>query len=513
MTCKYTEHIGKEHRRDYGQFFTHPSIAKFMTEWVMESGLDSIFDPAFGLGVFYEQLSDDSKPSFSAMEIDLEILKYWKNLTGHNTDFITNNDYLKAWGLQHSNIVCNPPYMKFQKFLNRDKVFSDFQKQLGVKLSGYTNTASAFLIKSLSELKKGGRLAYIMPLEFLNAGYGTIVKEMLLKDRHLYAVLSLECEKDIFPDATTSVGILLFDSSQSFDRIKFYSLNRISEVEAFSQNQPVSEINHKEIKADEKWLPFFSCENIEVDKENANTLDFYGRFGRGIATGANEFFVLTRTDIGNLGLDESLDCIACISKSSQIKTAFFSDDEMKCLIETDQPVYLFSVNGNLRQGAQRYIEVGEEKSYHQRYLTKNRTPWYKTEKRDPAPLLLGVFSRGRYKIIRNTTNAINLTCYHGFQPNLFGSNYIDHIFLFLSSSTGRKLASLVSRKYGDALDKFEPNDINKAVVPTPEFFNMIPQEKIQEALKEFKESNMIPSWLERKFGEILIPNKAVEATP
>ncbi len=67
-----------------------------------------------------------------------------------------------------------------------------------------------------------------------------------------------------------------------------------------------------------------------------------------------------------------------------------------------------------------YIKEGEKLGYHGRYLTKTRNTWYKIEKRKPAPILFGVFSRGRLKVIRNFTTAINFTCFHSFYPNKFG---------------------------------------------------------------------------------------------
>ena len=68
------------------------------------------------------------------------------------------------------------------------------------------NISSAFLMKSISELKPGGRLAYLMPLEFMNTGYGAAVKEFLVKDRNLRAFIQLECEEEVFTGITTSVG-------------------------------------------------------------------------------------------------------------------------------------------------------------------------------------------------------------------------------------------------------------------------------------------------------------------
>ena len=241
-------------------------------------------------------------------------------------------------------------------------------------------SASAFLVKSISELAPAGRLAYIMPLEFLNAGYGTIVKQQLIESRHLSAVLHLDCEKDVFPDVTTSIGIVLFD----------------------------------------------------------------------------------------------------------------------------KPVLLFSPKQKQSCGAAEYIKYGETAGFNVRFLTKSRKPWYKTESRHPAPLLLGVFSRGGYKVILNRTKALHLTCFHGFQPNLFGEQHLEHIFLYLCSNIGRELISLSMRKYGDSLDKFEPNDLNDALAPSADFLAAMPKDKVSAAVQEIAQTGRAPSWVEGFFAQLKV---------
>ena len=67
---------------------------------------------------------------------------------------------------------------------------------------------NSYLIKSLSEIGNAGRLAYIMPLEFLNTGYGKLVKARLIEGGHLAAIISLDCERDVFLDvALTDVDV------------------------------------------------------------------------------------------------------------------------------------------------------------------------------------------------------------------------------------------------------------------------------------------------------------------
>lgn len=507
MEREYTNKVGLDHRKQLGQFFTPPAVSRFMIDWVSDAERIEIFDPAFGLGAFYQAMPPEKRSGFQAMEIDPKVIQYWAKSTNASTAFIQQSDYLKSWGKTHRNIICNPPYMRFQKFANRDTVFRDFESKIGLRLSGYTNTASAFLLKSLEELEPGGRLAYIMPLEFLNAGYGQLVKECILKDCHLSAVISFENEKEIFPEATTSVGIILLDASRAHENVSFYSVDSLASLEKFTELMPVSMVSSNQLNPTEKWLPYFSRQSFSVSSELSTPLSTYGRFSRGIATGANEFFTLSPSRIAELGLDADRDCSLCITKSAQIKGAFFNNENLEALKSANKAVFLFSAEEPLSLSAKEYVRLGEEAGYNQRYLTKNRKPWFKAETRQAAPLLLGVFSRGGYKIIRNYSDALNLTCYHGFQPDLFGHTYINQLFLYFCSDVGRQVTSLCARKYGDALDKFEPNDINAAKVPTPSFFDELFGDRLEEAMEIYRTTGVIPQWLEDALRPIQIEQR------
>ena len=491
---RYSEQVESPHRKDYGQFFTHPIAADFMVRWVLKSQKKSLYDPAFGLGAFLDPVSDDLQIKFTGSEIDSRILNFWKGTANGRNVEVANEDYLLSWGKSHTNIVCNPPYMRFQKFLNRNIVFRAFVENLGLKLSGYTNTASTFLLKSLSELNGSGRLAYIMPFEFLNTGYGTIVKKRLIQDGHLVSMISLDCEKDIFPDAITSVGIVLYDTTQRYSHVDFHVATSVHSLANILENAPVNRIALDSLDPKLKWLSHFQPADFSINTQMTVPLNYYGHFSRGIATGANKFFVLrpSRAKELEIPLEERLQCI---TKSSQIKRLVFDCEDYNNLIEKDDAVFLFNAGCNHSDRAEAYIQIGEREGYNARFLTKNRNPWYITEKRYPSPFLIGVFSRGGYKIVRNRSKALNLTCFHGFQPNAFGNLYIDQLFLYLASATGQDIVALSRRRYGDALDKFEPNDLNNAVVPAPHVFDEFTPRDVEDAVSHAKEICEIPDWV------------------
>jgi len=504
LSSKYGSEVNLEYRKSFGQFFTNPSIARFMSQWVLEKGANRIYDPAFGLGAFYDaaiQISEEL--DFYGSELDGSILIFLNERSQILDKIkIDQQDYLLNWNERHENIICNPPYMRFQLFENRADVFSAFEKHLGLRVSGYTNIASAFLLKSLSELQEGGRLAYIMPLEFLNTGYGKLVKKMLLRNNALKTIIRIDCEKEAFSNVITSVGIILVENNGIDNNVNFHVLEDLNDLQDILKNRPKASLACSGLNPADKWLKYFEDGKIEFNSRNLIKLEQYGSFSRGIATGANEFFALSMSRARELGLPESA-LKSCITKSNQVKSSIIRKNDIKSLITADLPVLVLDFKEPMDASLKRYILYGERMGYNQRYLTKTRNPWFKLEHRTPAPLLFGVFSRNGFKAIRNLSEAINLTCFHGFYPNLFGQGIIDYLFLYFNSKVAREILRINMRKYGDNLGKFEPNDLNTALVPSYDWFMNLGSDLIARSLKFIEKNGFIPDELESKFNSLL----------
>ena len=501
----YKNQTDTSHLASFGQFFTPFEVAVFMCRWVMqENSIQKIYDPAFGLGSFYfaaKSLSENIK--FSGMEVDSRIYDFfYQNLSNQDSVTINCNSYFRDWGQKYGAIVCNPPYMRFQKFKDRKKVFSDFERKLDVKLVGYTNIASAFLIKSLSELKCNGRLAYIMPLEFLNTGYGRLVKYCLLKSCKLKVFIQIVPEKEIFPEVTTSIGIILVHNNNEDDFVKFYSISNTKNLKGILSTKPNYSISSSRLNPNRKWMMFFKKETLELDHKKLLPLSYYGAFTRGIATGANSFFSLPLSRCKQLGLPRTV-LKYCIAKSTQIRSSILTRNHIQQLEKRDANIFILDVKKVYNEKIKKYILYGEKEEFHLRYLTRNREPWYRIEERQPAPILFGVFSRNTFKIVRNYSTALNLTCYHGFYPNIFGQSFIDMLFLYFHSKSGFMILEKNARVYGDNLKKFEPNDLNELLVPHPNWFSCYTDEYWNNEMNFFKSNNTLSDNTQSLFNSLM----------
>lgn len=457
---KYISTTSLEHRKKYAQFFTPEKIAEFMCQWVLQGKQKTrALEPAYGLGIFSRVLAQKSNLPIDAYEIDEQIFAsaFAARPNGVN---LRNEDYFACdWNAKYDAIICNPPYLKFHDYDNATYI-PDVNSHLGTKLNGFTNLYTLFLLKSIAQLQEGGRLAYIIPSEFLNSDYGVEVKRALVESNTLQHIIVVDFTECAFDDALTTACILLCERMTGSVKVRFSLVNNIEGLSnCFSE---YVEFNTSELDAKIKWKAYYE----EGNSCKYNHLVPFSKFAkvcRGIATGANDYFTFKPSKVDEYDVPE--ECLMpCICKAVDAPQTFFTQNEFTKLLNEDKTIYLF--NGSTapdNTSVLRYIHLGEELGINKRYLTASRSPWYAIENRPPAPIWVSVFNRSGLRFIRNEANIYNLTTFHCVYPKSTGVD-IDVLFAYLITDVAKEIFLDNSRQYGNGLVKFEPNDLNKGMV-------------------------------------------------
>ena len=457
---KYITSTSLDHRKRYAQFFTPEKIAEFMCQWVLQGKQKTrVLEPAYGLGIFSRILAQNTTLPVDAYEIDRHIFESAVTARPNGVN-LRNEDYFTSdWNTKYDAIVCNPPYLKFHDYDNATYI-PDVNSHLGTKLNGFTNLYTLFLLKSIAQLQEGGRLAYIIPSEFLNSDYGVEVKHALIESNTLHHIIIVDFTECAFDDALTTACILLCERTAGSVSVRFSLVNNIERLNTcFSE---YVEYNTSALDADIKWKSYYE-EGNSCKYSHLVPFSKFAKVSRGIATGANDFFTFKPSKADDYNIPG--ECLMpCICKAVDAPQTFFTQNEFTKLINGDKAVYLFNGSTALNnKNVLRYIHLGEETEINKRYLTASRSPWYAIENRPPAPIWVSVFNRSGLRFIRNEANIYNLTTFHCVYPKNAGVD-IEVLFAYLITDVAKEIFLDNSRQYGNGLVKFEPNDLNKGMV-------------------------------------------------
>lgn len=498
----YAAMVSDSHRKQFGQFFTPVLIAEFMARWITGNReCRTILDPSVGLGIFFraiDKIGPQSGYKLVGYDIDPTILSEAKSLlsTAARPGIeLSLKDYLfNDWHKKYDGIICNPPYFKFQDYKNRAACLKEFQSRLKVNLSGFTNIYTMFLLKAVSQLAAGGRAAFLVPFEFLNADYGTIIKKHLLESKTLRYLILFNSKENVFNNALTTSCILLLANDFKAEAVTFTHAHNADNLEdifgqiaAYPNDDRASgKVPHDALDPDIKWRAYYQRQRGEKLR-NLVPLSTYGKVVRGIATGANDYFTFDEKKKAEFQIEERF-LLPCLTKALQADNSFFTRTDFDKLRARGGRVLLFNASDAADKAVKKYLELGEKLEVNERYLTKHRTPWYAIENRRPAPILVTVFNRAGLRFVRNEAGLRNLTCFHGLYLNPSAAAKVELLMAYFISDISKEVLNDNRREYGGGLHKFEPNDLNRAKVLDLEAVEAQTERRILSAYRSYRES-------------------------
>lgn len=495
---EYVQTVSLEHRKKFAQFFTPFVVAEFMSKWILGTkSLNTVLDPAFGLGIFARTIREtDKQCNIKGFEIDATIFSEATEIFSddNNTSIFLKDYMFNDWGNRYDGIICNPPYFKFHDYDNKSTL-KEIEDKLGLKLNGFTNLYTLFMLKSAYQLNKNGRAAYIVPSEFLNSDYGKLVKSYLIKNKLLRYIIVFDFEENIFDDALTTASILLFANDNEKSEVEFINIKTLDELNSLQtkiQSYPKStagkSFSFSELNPEIKWRAYYQKQNATRFK-NLVPFSTYGKVMRGIATGANEYFTFNQSKAKQNKIDEKY-LLPCITKSVDVRSSFFTKENFEELKQQDKNIFLFNATEH-NEALSKYILKGEAEEINKKFLTASRNPWYSLEKRPPSPIWVSVFNRNGLRFIRNEANISNLTTFHCIYLNLFSEPKVDLLFAYLLTDISKEIFNDNRREYGNGLHKFEPNDINKALMVDLDKVRPKDEEKILNLYYEYRKSVLL----------------------
>lgn len=457
--------------KEFGQVATPAAIANLMAKWVTSGNPRIVLDPAAGLGNLLFEVHQLC-PSARLIGVEHESSTHEKaTRAAPSGTTLLHADYLKSQVERADGIIANPPYVKAHHLDYTEADWSFFEEVFGLRLDRLTNLYALFLLKIWDDLAQDGRAAVIIPAEFLNANFGVQIKRRLLTSIRPVGMAVFDPSFSVFDTAlTTSCILFLHKTRQRSSPIIAQKVGSVRETSKFLDSLlRVRSLNKSECMDLSSWNPadkwlnrLFGSDTTGIEQMPKRVGDYF-RCLRGIATGANDYFTLSRAEIAKRKL-RLVDFVPCITHATDASGLVFARSDFARLETDGKRCYLLNPK-DIGSSMQAYLDEGAAKEVPRRHLPSHRPVWYLPENRKIAEIWIAVFSREYVKCILNLAGIRNLTCYHGMYARMRIQGMAEAMTLFLNSSYGRTAFSQVNRFYGDGLNKLEPKDVEAMPCP------------------------------------------------
>jgi adenine-specific DNA-methyltransferase len=484
------------HRKQFGQFFTPRVIADLMCEWVLETQPQSVLDPAAGPGIFVRTVRDQcTRSRITAIEKDPVAMVALRGATLQVDNLeIVHDDFL-LWESEacFDGIIANPPYLRHHDLNYDQDIFAIIGQRSGVQLSRLTNIYGLFVLEICRRLRSGGRAAIIVPGEWLNANFGAPLKRFLLDRRLLRHLVYFSHAETIFADALTTACLLFLERphpdtdaseakgipwesrvnscpSATLHTIYVHSAEDLAPIRhelrtgnCSSPKLTSRQLSHSILLEHSKWNALLEHGPGSIP-DGFVTLGELATTRRGIATGANPFFHVSRTLMERWKLPLTVGS-PCVGRAADVHGYIFSEEDFRLLEEATKRTRLLCLGEKLTALEVAYLREGERLGLPRRYLLAARKPWYRMESRPASAIWAAVFGRKELRFIWNEAGVQNLTTFHCIYPRQLNTEQIQALVACLNSPTVQQLARQQQRVYGGGLLKFEPRDLLEIPVP------------------------------------------------
>jgi adenine-specific DNA-methyltransferase len=470
-------------RNRLGQFATPTSLARDILQFGIallgEEKRIRFLDPAIGTGSFFSALLQTVPESRIDAARGFELDAHYGEPSGDLWRGTTLNleiaDFTqikppREEAHRFNLLICNPPYVRHHHIVNgqKSRLHDATKAACGVNISGLAGLYCYFLGLSHVWMQQGGIAGWLIPSEFMDVNYGKEVKRYLLNKVTLLRIHRFDPQEVQFGDALVSSAVVWFrnDPPSASHNVDFTFGGSLLRPK-ISRAVPISVLHGAA-----KWTSLPVSDEQEADV--CHRLGDLFKIKRGVATGGNKFFIVTKDQIETGGLPrEAFRPILPSPRHVAVDEIKADKDGVPVL---DHQLFLLDCRVSEEEVIARYPNLWSylEKCKHivsERYLCRSRKVWYFQEERPPAPILCTYIGRsdaksGRpFRFILNHSKATAANVYLLLYPKSVLARAIDRDRSVLRrvwealNNLSPKAILREGRVYGGGLHKLEPNEL------------------------------------------------------
>lgn len=452
-------------RRDLGQFLTPLPIVKVMVDWVRRKNPGQVVDAGCGTGRFAiaaarrmphaRVIAVDSDPVATLLCRAYARRFRLKNVEVRCADFLKDPLTLDP---SRTAFIGNPPYVRHHRLSWAVKQWgARASEQLGIPFSKLAGLHAYFFLATALHARPGDVGCYITSTEWLDVRYGECLRGLLRDRLGVVSVSALAESSAAFEDAMTTAAVTCFNVGKKPHRVRFSVVPEFRSAEgpaAANTVAPEALLG--------RWGQHLRGLPQGPSRRGWLRLGDLASVHRGIATGANEYFALSRAQAEAAGLAACAKPVVTAGEEVLDACGSVKVNGGKVLLML--PRDLDELPAKVRDAARRYLAKGEKAGISDRYLCSHRRPWWWLGDPQAPPILASYMARRPPAFALNPDGAVILNIAHGIFPR--------------EPMTASQLAALVKalnraaptfvgngRRYQGGLEKFEPREMEELRFP------------------------------------------------
>jgi len=461
-------------RRRAGAFYTPASVVAPMLEWALSHAPSRLVDPGCGSGRFAAAAAR-TRPGLRVIAVDLDpvatlLTRAALAVIDAREPQVLHTDYTKLSLPPEPGptaFVGNPPYVRHHDLTASAKQWaSRAAERLGLRASGLAGLHAHFYLATAALAHRGDLGCFVTSAEWLDVNYGQLVRGLLagaLGGQSLHVISTAESAR-VFEDAMTTAAIACFQVGAETPQLHF---RRVASAAALDNldARGGQQVERNAAAQARRWSPLLDPRRPRARRPGTVALREIARVHRGVATGANRFFVLAREEAEARGV--SAWCRPVITGARQILDArgeVRNGPDLRLLLTVPGDVDRAghpALDAYLRTGEP---QTGARGAVSERYLPSHRKPWWHLGSPVPPPIVASYMARQPPRFAINPDSLLILNIAHGLYPSLPMSD--DQLRALVEElNRSRRSYAGKGRTYAGGLEKFEPREMELLSIP------------------------------------------------
>ncbi len=351
----------------------------------------------------------------------------------------------------------NPPYLRHHGLSPATKAWARrTAASMKLELSGLAGLHVLFLLAVAARSGPRDLGCFVTSAEWLDVGYGAVARKLLSGPLGLRFLALFPPEVAPFDDAM-STGVVFGWRCGARGEATLRSLGGSHDLDSMAEG---ARLTLGRLGAAPRWTPLLGSPAL-ASPQDLVPLGSFARVHRGVATGANGFFVVERGEGKALGLEPWLR--PCLHRASQVQRA---EGIVRAAVCSHGLLALPEELPRL-PAVEAYLARGRDGGVPERYLCRQRRAWWSLPLRQPpAPIVATYMARRPPSFALNPDGCATLNVVHGIHPR---QPMTDAQLAALVRWLNTHAAELTGhRSYHGGLRKWEPRELEGVLVPAPE---------------------------------------------